>query len=566
MTRMLRRPDTLPDPASLPLVLLQGAAESTFLEAGRNLEATVDELHALRGQFDRLHHALGPDRSAEFHARIEAVNRQMTRLRADLALFGGSADSLHGAILGIRSEVAALYRVMRTIAIVSINARIQGNGLVPARPQVTAFIRQLGVMSDAADVILREVGDTMTAALEEIAALGVQHQDMLQGLHRDLLPEIARFSQMSERMRDGQAALQADAQEMASEMAILFADVSRLVVALQIGDATRQRLERAEDTIGRSQGADPALAALLTDLARRLIDGARADASAEVEAAIATLAEVKDRAQLAMQSAARSALGQSGQGGRKAADTSTGALEGHLAGSQARFAALRARTGHIHDLLDSILRHEPALRQIAHEIRLAGINAIITCAKLGHEGRTLRELAHWLRGLTDESDAIVLSLQGILAASQAIIRTVGEDRIGGIDQSLSVFLEEARPLGRMMQETAAEVQATSQAFGATTRRLPDRIVAVRAGLAAFLAQTKELDDCLAWLTARQAGLPPPALPGSSEAEALIADLDARYTMAQERRIHDLWDQTLRGEEPTPPAEAPEDAAEDDVFF
>ncbi len=558
------------DTVTLPLVRLQATAETAFLDAGRNLEATVDELHTLRGQFDRLHQALGPERSAAFQERIQAVNAQMATLRTDLEAFGSSSETLRGALRAIRSEVAALDRVMRTIAIVSINARIQGNTLVPARPQVAAFIRQLGQMSEQAEVILREVNHTMSGAMDDIEAMGIRQQDMIQALHRDILPEIARFAQESERMRDRQTRLHQSATDLAAQMASLFADVSRLVVALQIGDSTRQRLERAEDAITRGLAARPAAATVLIDLGDRLIEGARNDARSEVEAAVATLDEVKNRALRAIRSAAASAFGQSRQ--PPASHAPTGALEQHLGESQVHFAALRTRTQHVHDQLDSILRHEPALRNIANQIRLAGINAVITCAKLGHEGRTLRELAQWLRRLTDESDAIVLRLQGILASSQGIIRNVGDVRIGGIDRSLSVFLDEARPLARMTEDTTEVLDATAQGFTATTRRLPDRIDKARLSLAMFLGQLADLDSDLRELAHRRASLPPPALPLPPEDEAEIAHLRALYTMAEERRIHDRWDQSLRSEahtgeciDDTVAGNAEEDD-DDDVFF
>lgn len=566
-------PLPLPSSASqaiLPLARLQATAESAFLDAGRNLEETVDELHALRGQFDDLHRALGPERSAEFDQRIQAVNRQMVTLRSDLDAFGNASGTLRGALREIRSEVAALDRVMRTIAIVSINARIQGNSLVPARPQVSAFIRQLGLMSEQAEVILREVKHTMSGALDDIEAMGIRHQDMMQALHRDVLPDITRFSREAERMRDRQAGLHLAAQDLAAQMSDLFADVSRLVVALQIGDSTRQRLERAEDTVTRSLDADPALASALVDLGCRLIGAARDDARTEVEAAVATLGEVKARALLAIRSAGASAFGQTAQGRiteRRVTEAPTGALEQHLAVAQGHFAALRARTEHVHDQLDSILRHEPALRSIANQIRLAGINAVITCAKLGHEGRTLRELAQWLRRLTDESDAIVLRLQDILASSQAIIRNVGEARIGGVDRSLLVFLQEAQPLGHMTQETTETLHTTTEGFSATTRRLPDRIDKARLGLSLFLGQITDLEEYLRDLAARQARLPAPVLPLPPEAEAELAALRGLYTMAEERRIHDQWDQSLREGAPADaPTKAACDAEDDDVFF
>lgn len=549
-----------PKPTAAPIELLRREVESTFVEAGRNLEVSVDVLHGLRGQFTLLEQSLGAERSAELGRLIDDVNGQITHLRSDFDQFGTATDALRDAVRAIRTEVAELDRVVRTIANVSINARIQGNSLVPPRAQVAAFIERLGAMSDEAETILHEVNDAMSGAMSDISAMEYEHQDMLQELRRNVMPAISGFAGTSRRMRDGQKDLQIASQDLADQMGQIFSDVSRLIVALQIGDSTRQRLERVQDTIERCAEASPTQESLLIELAIGLINGARGDALSEVGAAVVALEDVNERALRTVRAASQSAFGRRALRNTSNGEAEQAALNSSLEASRQHFAAMQVQSNNVHDRLDIILRHEATLRRIAHEVRLAGINAVIICAKLGEEGRALRELAQWLRMLTDESDAIVQRLQDILAHSREIIRTVGEERIGGMDRSLSGFMVNAGTLGAIMRDISAAIEATSASFSGTAQVLPERVGAALRLLGGFRGRMTALDGYVAELEARRLQLPPPALPPQpgSEEELAIGDLRERYTMAQERMIHDA----LLLQVMTAAAQAP--AAQDDL--
>jgi hypothetical protein len=114
------------------------------------------------------------------------------------------------------------------------------------------------------------------------------------------------------------------------------------------------------------------------------------------------------------------------------------------------FEALKLKAGTVRERLAAILQHESSLRRIAHEIRLSGVNAVIICAKLGEDGRALRELAHWLRELTDESDEIIPRLQTVLGECRDTLHTLTEEQVAGLETLLARFSQDAERLDRMI--------------------------------------------------------------------------------------------------------------------
>ncbi|WP_292312911.1 hypothetical protein, partial [Marivivens sp.] len=121
-------------------VRLRSEIETTFVSASASLEGALDRLGHLSTVFAELREGLGAETEAQLSALIDTVNAHLSTLQANCGSFTTASSELHKSVRLISSEVHELDRVVRTIANISINARIQGNSLVPARPQVTAFI------------------------------------------------------------------------------------------------------------------------------------------------------------------------------------------------------------------------------------------------------------------------------------------------------------------------------------------------------------------------------------------------------------------------------------------
>lgn len=525
--------------ALAPLDEVLRVTEDRFLSAGRNLEAAVDSLRALQDHFARLEQSLGPDSRAALETLTAQVEGDIQRLQQDFASFLDDSQGLRSAVHGIRVEVSELDRVVRTMSNVAINARIQGNVLTPRQPQVTAFIQRLAEMASEAEDVLRQVKDAMDGVTEDIETMGKVAAQLRETVTIEVMPLIVRLARTGASVLKDQDQTARASADLAARMNHVFSEVSRLIVALQIGDSTRQRLERAravviEGAAERDTGVEYAALAL----AEGLIGGAVGEMVAEVSGSLDALRDVQAGAAEAIGTARDFYLSGASQGA--APRERHGRLALNLGRMGSELAAMRHQAVAVGDRLDMILAHERTLRQIAHHVRLSGLNAVLICAKLGNDGRPLRELASWLRALTDQSDHIVGRLQASLDAMRTCTNRVGIASVEQLESQAQAMGGTAEALAALVDESEKAIADTAAGFDATGRVLPVRLGEGVQLLSGYLAVRDRLAAVGAVLAHRRQGLPalalPPA-PGSAAAE-VMARMRLRYSMQQERIIHD----------------------------
>ena len=453
----------------------RAAIERVFLEAGDDLGQALANLGALSGQFRQLETTLGPQAEAALVGLIDEITAHLADLQDDCGAFTSVSDKLRKSVAAIAQQVRELDNVVRTIANISINARIQGNSLVPPRPQVVAFIERLAAMSQESETILAEINDAMASVGLDMGAMADGQRDLVRELTQTVFPAIEGFTRMSQDMHNSQGDIQQASAELAGQAQKIEAQVGQLIVALQIGDSTRQRLERAEDTLGRAMAQEDTGVKPLAHLALALEQGALGAAEGQLTQALDALRALGQHARAVLSGPATAAITGNAFLAQTAPHNARQRLAKSLQVNDQRFAALKTRAGAVQERLGVILRHEATLRRIAQEIRLSGVNAVIICAKLGEDGRALRELAHWLRDLTDASDAIIAHLQGILAQARDSLHQLTEARIGRLEQLLQIFAQASENLDHLLQGAAADVGKTAKEFAHSAVVLPQHL-------------------------------------------------------------------------------------------
>lgn len=572
----------------LPAVI--AITERCFVGAGDNLAMAVETLNRTKAIFTRLETTLGDDTGQQLSQLIATVMGNLAGIRAkmeELVLLG---DASRGAVRRVRAEVGELDRIVRSIASVSVNARILGNVLMPPRAQVNAFIDRLAELSGEGEAVLAEVKEAVAGIGEDTQAMDLILDDLRQDLLEQILPTLSHIATIAQSFEDGRGEMAKVSAGLADQMREVFSEVSRLIIALQVGDSTRQRLQRVQSVIETqadpdraAKGKDHGLDHVLTKLARDLVDAAKTEAQSDIALSIAALDRVRIQADSAMQQArqfyfARTGLRRPGGAGAEAPEK----LEESRLRVQDHIVTLRERAEVMCRRLEAIMGHEVTIRRITHAVRLSGLNAVIVCAKLGTEGRALRELALWLRALIDESDVI----EGRLHCSLSETRDHTEQGIGAgvdhLDAALSSFVSDTGRLNNVMKRINAVVAEAAKGFDLAGRRLPLQIGQGLDELQTFRAALGDLDGLSVLLGARATMQARPAAPfdAASEEAMVLSQLRATYTMQQERAIHDA---TLAGllapsggpdatdgdaEAPTPQdAAAQSDEPDlDDIFF
>ncbi len=540
-----------------PLASATQGIERSFVAAGAQLDAAITGLRGLDPCFAALEEAFGPAATEALATGAAETSAVAERVGDGLGCLLEDTGLLAARIARIQTEVSALDQVIRTIAIVAVNARVQGALLVPPRPQVSAFIGRLAEMSAAAETALATVKDGSVSLSNDLAALADEGQALRGLIDRKLLPALAAQGQEATARVARQADLAALTATWAADVAILRAEVARIVQGLQTGDATRQRLTNAARALDPAPPHDgPGSLGARLRLSAALIRGALSDARPAVETARDALQKITT---LAAQTTGTNATGFLDRADGMTDRTDLGDAElprRHLE-------AIRPIVAKLAEGFGVILGLEGTLPRIAQEVRLAGLNATVICARLGNEGRALRELAQWLSGLTDESDAIVLRLQDNIAAARDLARKLGSQQIDGLAEGLADVAKAAPRLAALTGTGAATVAAARLAVAEAGRSVPTHLDAARRALTEFTRACDTLGGLADRLDDAGSGLP--------EGEDTIAALDwlrGHYTVPVERLIHDALAQPGTEAQAASAAGQAEPAEQslDDIFF
>jgi len=572
----------------LPTVI--AITERCFVGAGDNLAMAVETLNRTKAIFARLETTLGDETGRQLSQLIATVMGTLAGIRSDMDGLLHLGDASRASVRRVRAEVAELDRVVRSITSISVNARILGNVLTPPRAQVNAFIDRLAELSGEGEAVLSAVKEAVAGIVEDTQTMDLILQDLRQDLLGQVLPALSQIAAIAQTFEDGRGEMAKVSAGLSDQMKEVFSEVSRLTIALQVGDSTRQRLQRVQSVIetqsnpdrlakGKHLGLDRAL----TELARALVDAAKAEAQSDIDLSIAGLDLVRRRADSAMQDARQFYFARTGlrRPGGEAAEVPE-KLEDSRGRVQEHIVRMRERAEVMCRRLEAIMGHETKIRRITHAVRLSGLNAVIVCAKLGAEGRALRELALWLRALIDESDVI----EGRLHSDLSETRAHTEQGIGGgvdrLDAALSSFVSDTGRLNNVMKRINAVVSEAAKCFDLAGRRLPLQIVQGMEELQTFRAALGDLDGLSVLLGVQATMLARPIAPfdAASDEAAVLAQLRATYTMQQERSIHDTTlacmlapsgglDAAGGGAEPPAPQDAAaqsDDPDLDDIFF
>lgn len=541
MTAYTSFPDLAPPQASHGAAALdrcRADTEGTFAGAGNNLADALDELRGIEGQFDALRRSFGADVGTRLHDSTATTIAAFGGLRTALDGIVADSDLLASTMRRLAADVGELDRVVRTIANVAINARIQGNQLVPPRPQVSAFLARLDEMATAAEEALARVKDSTGTVANGIDALSASGLEVHGRIDRQLLPALLDIAQDGQRMLDRQDEMSRVTADLGADTAAISRDVGRLITGLQIGDSTRQRLERAQEVLD-PRTTDAGIAesrAQRAHLAAALLRGAATDAAPELRSGLSALQDFATRTVAAIDRARRFYLSPDNDAAARA-DCLTSLLPGLLVS----LSGMRDRAAGLAGGFETILHLEKVLTGIAHQMRLSGLNAVLICAKLGEDGRPLRELAQWLRVLTDESDAIVARLQARLTEARRLTDCVGQTRVEQIDRDLSVISAAAGSLVTLVADGRATLSEAARAFDRAGRSIPARLGEAQALLVGYLDRLPAIERVADGLDLQARQHPDVADPAARDlASDCLARLRGCYTMAAERRIHDAF--------------------------
>lgn len=558
--------------------------EGTFVGIGQRLEAAINTIDGLTATFKTLMEELGSSDLVQATADLSQVS-------ARIAAFAGAprdGEAVLGRITGLTDattgRVGRMRKAVKAVGVLAVNAKIAaahlgsgGEGFSTFADEITRAMKVAEENLDGFAEQLAGMSQRLREATSGQRALAVQRDQAIRTIPGQLARSVAAIVGRRRQAETTAAEIQRKAGDVGRR-------VGSAVMAMQIGDTSRQRIEHSEFALalvarlfgrGTNITVDLDLGAVPTAERDRLRDAICAlalaqltDTAEELDAQVGEIAA--SLGELAGDAREIAGLGQQTYSSDGAhAGSFMSELEEDVRHARTLLEDLRSAQTAGDSVMAGVLettkaleRNISAIQALESDIRLMGLNTTLRSSRLGDEGRALTVIAQELRACSNltatEAEAVLADLDAMVEAAGASAGAEPERRLAEVTELSSILVTSVERLSRTadalgdaldkldresdtvaaaLQQTSAEIRTRAE-IGAILRRASAALDAVRSGA--------PLDDEM------------------GDPGGILAAIYGKYTMVREREVHA---RILKGDLPSV-AEPPADAggAMDDVFF
>ena len=529
--------------------------ETKFLQVGQRLESSIEILARLTASLGELHADLESEDLRRAMLSLSQAARRVTEIGRAGSGDHATLDRLHRLLDGIAGRLEHMHKAVKDVDALAINAKIASSDISVAGMDFGSFAKEISRTLQ----LTRRALDTFGAELRGVRAR-VAAASSARGCFERKQEEAVRS--IPARITDAIDALVACNGRAAATTAtigerseLIRQRVGSAIVALQIGDATRQRLEHAGHGLGfllealASAEVDGSieksnieqrhdLIGATSPVFSALVSDAAAHFEHDVRSVTGSLGSLATDAR-ALRQLARSTYGAS----ERNHQSFVVELEEQLSQALVLFEGFgRARNeaseviGSVSGAAESLTGHLDTVRSLEADIRIMALNATLKCARVGEEGRALGVIAQELRAYANffatEAGALMSEVASVGAASRTLSQTDGNDTasLSTIAETVTISMSQLRKVGAALDASLGGLEDD----GARIELLLEETVAsvtgrdeIRAALARAAAGLSEI---VQGADAQLSELSPAA-------QEIIAALERSYTMASERQVH-----------------------------
>jgi hypothetical protein len=558
MSAALHHPSADPTTASLfaaakSLATPRDAIDGAFVSAGDKLSECASILSRLTSTFEALPAALESPDLAAATERLALVGRRARAISTALATEQGDIARLVQVVASAGHPIDELRRQVKMMNIVAINARVTAAGIVTDSDDFDVFTTDIAKLSDSAAAAIAEFARTYQQLAAEVRE-AAEARGAFENTHRTTLATLA----------DGLEAGLADVTEQRQRSIAISADTGRIsrdiesrvataVMALQVGDATRQRVEHVEAVLCDVAALAPDAIPPIVELQRQQLASARDAMSTEMSSGEHALGELARDATRAL-AQVRDTHGAGGSSGLASLQSALQQAVVVLRDYEAEREKLDKVANAVAETVRILLGHVEAVQVVEYEMRLVSLNAAVKCAQLGPRGRALDVISTQLRSLTGETVVSAHSAverlneaASVAAAFTAATSNEAKTSVGAMEREAAGGLELLATIGTRMADALKELDRDGPIIA---RRLTQAMH----DFGQHEAISEALSDVEIAIT---------DFAGDGDAPAdFLATLRKRYTMDTERRIHDAF----IGAAPATAEPEPAESNLDDLLF
>jgi hypothetical protein len=552
--------------------LARALTEEKFLAIGQGLEASVDILARLTATFQALQAELEGEGLKQAARDILGAASGVTALSGS---YQGEREALGQLIevaAAIDGRIARMHKAVKAVDVLGVSAKIEAMHIGDAGTDFLSFANEIDRSLKLAQVNLAELAREIVGVRGHLekASMGERdfdkrHAEALRLVPARLAASVDSISAHREQAVGATSAVAGRSRQIGQR-------IGEAVMALQIGDITRQRIEHVEQALeifdriaqspdgsapGTPVGVEPDGWHLLSQAERqRLIALGCKLQSAQLSDVARELDQEVGRIFASLQELTRSAaeivrLGEQAYGsseGRRGTfllelEEEVGRARALLEG----FLEARANADQVVESVrgatTSLAGHVGTIQSLEADIRIMGLNTTLKCGRLGNAGRPLSVIAQELRVCANltaiEADSIMVSLERMTACVGSLSGQEQERRaadIAAVSEAMTASVGRLGAAGHDLADALGTLKRDSDAVTGLLAETVSRIT-VHEEIGAVLRQAAaDLADALE-------GVDPVAGDTTPAEDRMLALIAASYTMAREREIHD---QVIRG--------------------
>lgn len=515
--------------------------ESRFSDAGGRLAGSLEMVGRLIESLDRLEVTLDAksvsDTTQDLLSTAEGLNALPEAQRDRIAYFA----NIKVAGAQLQANIESMRTTLRYLRAFALNVKITAGSTIRASDEFAGFAERMCSQLDLGVGQLDELADQLTDLSTRLQQ-ALEFEQTLSGKYAALIPAVPDRLAVDARAIQEQHTQIADvARSIAAIARDIQTKVSKALMALQIGDITRQRIEHVQLglRVASRLAAQSDLAEEARDRAERrllhMLAAQMSDIAADFEAeAVKVTQSLNGMAADTAQILAVNALGgRGGKGGLRELEESlghAGLLVGDVTAAMANAHRISNETV---SAVEALSRRVGAIQGVKRDIQQMAINSSLRSNRLGDIGKPLSviaiELSSHAGQLEEEADLTLSSLNAL--AGVANDRPAGGDQDGRVDAGrLNGVRSRLRQAADVVEH---DLSGLSDQGAATARSLT--VAAEQLGLKA------DMGDALHAAAAALVEAAGPEVDDLSQIEAALDEamneIGRCYTMARERLIH-----------------------------
>jgi hypothetical protein len=536
--------------------------ETTFLQVGKALEASIEILARLTESFDTLLTELKSENLRQALESLAQAAARVTELGRTQSGESAGFDRLQRLAEAITRRILKMHGSVKAVASLSICSKIATTDIRTSTIDFSTFAdeiaRTLDMTRSSLDSFAAEllpVHERVVAARATQLTFEKRQDEAARSIPPRLLATVASIHLQHRHAARASAAVRGRSDGVRQE-------ICNAIMALQIGDITRQRLEHTDCALGLISESEEAPVGM-----RRHEAAGEVELDADERNAFRTAtcrlqsAQLLDAAQsfdrdvrqviaslngLAADARALRNLGSLAYGSsRRGHGTFIAELEVQVAEALQLLAGFGTAQAEASGVAESVSNataglcgHLATVQSLEADIRIMSLNTTLKCSRAGHEGLALSLIAQELRSYANEFAKEAGALMGEVETISEITGSLSRGRDAG---AAPVVAE----VTRAMQDSLATLRQERQTLGdalANLERDSDRVVALLVETVANLASHDEIGQALRQaataLAAMSAHQTFPLADLSPRVEQMLNLVASNYTMAIERRVHD----------------------------